>query len=84
MKLQSFSPFPFNLQQFNQAACVRTWALLCALSFLHSCQAFSLCSSEDEMWAKKMKQEGDDFRFFHILSVDLRMTVLKSVKPSLH
>lgn len=32
--------YPFNLQQFNQAACVGTWALLCALSLLQSHQDF--------------------------------------------
>lgn len=32
--------YPFNLQQFNQAAFVGTWALLCALSLLQSHQDF--------------------------------------------
>lgn len=41
MKLQSLPPpYPFNLQQFNQAAFVGTWALLCALSLLQSHQDF--------------------------------------------
>lgn len=65
-KLQSFSHFPFNLQQFNQAACVGTWALPCALSLLQSHQDFLFACSEDEMWGGEMKQEGEDFRFFLI------------------
>lgn len=69
MKLQSVSSFPFNLQQFNQAACACTRARLRASSWF---QAFLFARLGLEK-----KREG--FTSAPLRSDELRMTGLKEI-----
>lgn len=67
MELQSFTSFTFNLQQFNQAACVCTQVLPCALSLLY---AFLFA----HLRMRCVEKEREDFNLAPLQSGELGIT----------